>query len=121
MVNTLLYKDVEREERLHILSNIVESSKHETVLARNTCIKFLVNTPSLSEQLFTQIKIKNNSYVKRRMIIMPKEVNVVQKLILLMTRNLSTPRDSFAFSVLCAKLLIQTCCVALEQRRSSKF
>lgn len=48
--------------------------------------------------------------------ILPKEVTVVQKLILVMAGNLSTPRDSFAFSVLCAKLLIQICCVALETK-----
>lgn len=59
--------------------------------------------------------------MKKRMKILPKEVNVVQKLILLMVRTPSTPGDSFAFSVFCAKLLIQICCVAVERRCSYKF
>lgn len=54
--------------------------------------------------------------MKKRMKILTKEVNVVQKLILLMARSPSTPRDLFSFSVLCAKLLIQLCCVAVETK-----
>lgn len=45
---------------------------------------------------------------------LPKEVSIVQKLIL--AGNPSTPRDSFTFSILCAKFLMQISCVAGETK-----